>query len=318
MVYVHSVNFVQDVHFDLDDMLPRAHGHWANLLEGTARVLESKGHRLRGADIVIDSDIPIGAGLSSSAAVATGAAFALLSLAGIPIDRLALVLACQQAEHEYSGALVGIMDPFICVNAREGAALLLDCRSLQFEEVHIDTSNYALVVCDTGIKHELAASAYNDRRRECEEAARLMGVTALRDVSLNEFESTKGLLSPLLQKRARHVISENAHTIAAAQAIRDNDFDLMGQLMWESHASLRDDFEVSCRELDILVDTAKTIPGVAGMRMTGGGFGGCTVSFVERGRIDEFSVRMMRAYEEQTGRTLTIHECEIVGGVSEL
>ncbi|MDP4199583.1 MAG: galactokinase [Bacteroidota bacterium] len=326
LVRVFSVRFPELVEFDLDIPREMVQGHWWNYVEGTARILERLQHRLRGADILIDSDIPIGAGLSSSAALETVIAFSLLSLACIPIDRLAMAQACQRAEHEYAGSNCGIMDQFISANAREGSAILLDCRSLQYEEIRVHTDAYALIVCDTGIKHELALTEYNLRRKECEDAISIIsnasvgleGIRSLRDVTFPNFEVLEGLLPRELQKRARHVISENARTLAAADALRDRDVIRMGKLMAASHASLRNDYEVSCPELNLLIDIAATVPDALGTRMTGGGFGGCTVGFVKRECIEEFRDRMTREYAAQSGRELAIYECEIVGGASEM
>ena len=322
-VCVYSINLEQTDSFDLD--LPPAiqRGHWMNYIEGVARVLQSKGYELQGVDMVLESDVPVGAGLSSSAAIEIAAAFTLLLLSGKSIDRREIALACQQAEHEYTGANVGIMDQFISAMGEEKTALLIDCRSLEFEKIPVDTKDYALMICDTGVKHDLAASAYNDRHRECEEAVKILSeslpsIQALRDVSMRQFRAYEDHLPETLRKRAHHVIWENERTLAAASALRLRDFDQLGKLMYASHQSLKDDYEVSAPELDILVDLASTIPGVLGSRMTGGGFGGCTVSFVQRERVEEFSELMTRVYKEKTGRDLTIYNCEIIGGAEEI
>jgi galactokinase len=321
-VRVHSVNFGEDGEFDLDNSHPIKHGYWLNFIEGTARVLEKHGHRLVGADIVIDSSVPVGGGLSSSAAVETATAYTMLSLARIAVDRKQMALACQQAEHEYSGANVGVMDQYISALGEDQRALLIDCRSLESTPVFIDSSDYKLIVCNTGVKHDLGTSAYNDRRRECEDAAKILRPSdphpSLRDVSMRDLQVNRHLLSDVLYKRAHHVVTENARVIAAVEALHDKDFDRLGRLMYQSHESLRNDYEVSCIELDTIVDASHEIPGVAGTRMTGGGFGGCTISFVQSERVGEFKKRMTAMYRKRFGLDLTIYDCEIVRGAEEI
>lgn len=321
-VHVHSVNLGENGSFDLDTSHEIKRGDWLNFIEGTARVLEKRGNRLIGADIIIQSSVPIGGGLSSSAAVETATAYTMLSLARISIDRKEMALACQQAEHEYSGAKVGIMDQYISALGEDRHALLIDCRSLGSTPVYVDSSDYALIVCNTGVKHDLGTSAYNDRRRECEEAATILRPNdsrpSLRDVSTHDLEANRSKLSDLLYKRAHHVVTENARVLAAVEALHDSDFDRLGRLMYQSHQSLRDDYEVSCLELDVIVDASVAIPGVAGTRMTGGGFGGCTVSFVMRERLAEFKERVSKIYRSRFAHELTIYDCEVVRGVEEI
>ncbi|HWF43989.1 MAG TPA: galactokinase [Candidatus Kapabacteria bacterium] len=323
IVRVYSVNQDDWGEFDLTLPGPIRRGYWLNYVEGVARVLQSNGHVLRGADIILESDVPVGAGLSSSAALEIATAYTLLSLSNETIDRREMALACQRAEHEYTGANVGIMDQFISAMGEENTALLIDCRSLDAKKIHVDTSARALLICDTGIKHDLAASAYNTRRHECEESVEILsrslsGIKSLRDVSLRQFHAYEDTLPETLRKRARHVISENERTLTAASAIKSGDFDKLSTLMYASHESLKNDYEVSASELDLLVDTARTIPGVQGTRMTGGGFGGCTVSFVKHDFISMFSDRMANIYTEQTGLPLAIYNCEIVNGAEEV
>ena len=323
IVRAYSINQEDWGEFDLTMPGPNRRGYWLNYIEGVARVLQSNGHLLRGVDIILESDVPVGAGLSSSAALEIATAYTLLSLSNETIDRREMALACQRAEHEYTGANVGIMDQFISAMGEENTALLIDCRSLEAKKISVDTSDRALLICDTGVKHDLAASAYNTRRRECEESVEILskslqGIKALRDVSLKQFHAYEDTLPDTLRKRARHVISENERTLAAAAAIESRDFDKLSTLMYASHESLKNDYEVSAPELDLLVDTARTIPGVQGARMTGGGFGGCTVSFVKRDFISMFSDRMTSVYREQTGLPLVIYNCEIVKGAEEV
>lgn len=296
---------------------------WGRYILGMASILSREGAHLRGMDAVIESDVPVGAGLSSSAALEVVSGYALLRLSHEPIDKLALALAGQKAEHEFVGTQVGIMDQYVSAMGVHDAALLIDCRTLESTTIPIDTSETAIVVCDSGVKHDLAASAYNDRRKECEEAVRLLkvalpGITALRDVTLEEWKAHEELLSPSVRQRARHVVTENARALAAAEALRSNHMREMGELMYGSHESLRLDYEVTVQELDVLVEETKKIPGVYGSRMTGGGFGGCTVSMMRREVLGEFHDRMTRAYRAAFDRDLKIYPVEIVNGVEEV
>ena len=320
---VYTANFDESADFDLDIPYAGERGRWINFIEGMARILESKGKRLKGADIVIWSDIPSGAGLSSSAALEIVVGLAMLSVSGEEIDRTLLARSGQQTEHDYVGAKVGIMDQFASANASEGHALLLDCRSLAFENVPLDTSEVAIVICDTNVKHDLATSAYNTRREECGHAVELLkeklpNITHLRDVSVEDFEKFESLLSEPVRSRARHVVTENERTLRAGEALKQNDLVEFGRLMWESHHSLRDDYEVSSPELDTLVEIAKNSEGVLGSRMTGGGFGGSTVSLVRRSDIDRFLETMNNNYKKVHGREITSVVSEPAAGANEV
>jgi galactokinase len=322
-ITAYSINRGEQGFFDLGQTSNIRKGYWLNYIEGTARVLQRHRYASTGADIVLESDVPSGAGLSSSASLEIAVALALTSLAHQPIDRKQMALACQEAEHEYTGALIGIMDQLISATGDAGAALLIDCRTLHTESIAVDLSHMALLICDTAVKHDLATSAYNDRRRECEEAVKVLqahipGIRALRDVTDEELATYASYLSDVQFKRARHVVTENARTLAAAEALRDGDFDRLAELMYASHDSLRYDYEVSSAELDLLVETSRTIPGVFGTRMTGGGFGGCTVSFVARDRAEDFCATMVEAYLRGMGRDLKIYDVEIVRGAEEI
>ena len=320
---VHTVNFDESGEFDLDVPFSGERGRWINFIEGMIRILESKGKRMRGADIVIWSDIPSGAGLSSSAALEIVIGLSTLTVSGEEVDRTLLAKAGQQTEHEYVGAKVGIMDQFASANAREGHALRLDCRSLEFENVPLDTGEVAVVICDTNVKHDLATSAYNTRREECGKAveilkAKMPGITYLRDVSVADLEMHESLLPEPVRSRARHVVTENERTVSAGEALKRHDLAEFGRLMWESHRSLRDDYEVSSPELDTLVEIARGFDGVLGSRMTGGGFGGSTVSLVPRGKIEDFRERMASEYKKAHNRELTSLVSEPCAGASEV
>jgi galactokinase len=287
-VIVRSRMMEQTVEFDLSQPGSTRRGSWLDYVEGTARALLERGFPLLGANLLIDSDVPAGAGLSASAALELSVGYALAALGGTPNpDRLQLALAGQAAEHVYVGTLCGIMDQYISALAVRDQALLIDCRSLTYEPIAMQLGTASVLICDTQVKHELSTSAYNERRQQCEEGVREMarlrpGVRALRDVSHSEFEVLAKGLPATIARRCRHVVDENARTLAAARALEVGDLASLGKLMSASHASLRDDYEVSCLELDEAVAALATEPGVYGSRMTGGGFGGCTVSVLER------------------------------------
>jgi galactokinase len=322
-IRAYTINLEEAAEFDLDEEKPRKKGFWLNYIEGVARILESKTGRLKGADLLIWSDVPTGAGLSSSAALETVTGLALSEISGQAINRVTLAKIGQQTEHEYVGAKVGIMDQFVSAHARARHALLLDCRSLEFENVPLDTKDVAVVICDTNVKHDLATSGYNTRREECEQAVRILkenlpDVRELRDVSREDFEKFAGLLPELIRRRARHVITENERTLQAASALKRKDLDEFGRLMWQSHESLKNDYEVSCRELDILVEIAGETTGVLGGRMTGGGFGGSTVNLVKRENLDAFKEKISAEYERLTEIKPTILVSEASEGASEI
>ncbi len=313
LLRIHSENFSETCEFDLDETEPRPRGHWSDYARGVALALEESGRRLRGADLLVRSEVPVGAGLSSSAALEVAIALALIDVANLKIDRVKLARLCQQAENEFVGARVGIMDQFVACNGRSGYGLMLDCRTLDHLMIPLP-DGARLVILNTMVKHELASNEYNARRAECEAGVRhlaksLPHIRALRDVTLDELERLGQGMPELIYKRCRHVTSENARVIKAADALERRDLLSLGQLMRASHASLRDDYEVSCRELDIMVELAEAGEGVYGARMTGGGFGGCAISFVEAKRVEAFKLRVASAYEQATGLRPEIYTC---------
>ncbi|MCA1620553.1 MAG: galactokinase [Acidobacteria bacterium] len=322
-VRVRSLNRGEELAFDLDRPGEPRRGLWLDYVEGVARALESRGVRLGGADLLLLSDVPAGAGLSSSAALEVSAGLALASVSGRRVDPVELALAGQQAEHAYVGTLSGVMDQFVAALGREGHALLIDCRALAAEAIPLDTTNFVVAIADTHVRHELSASEYNRRRAECEEGVRLLsehlpGVRELRDVSVEEFERFAACLPGTVRRRCRHVVGENARTLAAAAALRRGDLEEVGRLMRRSHESLRDDYEVSCAELDLLAETAWGVRGVLGSRMTGGGFGGSTVSLVPRDRLTEFERALTEEYQQRKGFTPTVYVSEAGGGAEEV
>lgn len=324
-VCVYSLNFDERAEFDLDRPGSRQRGIWLDYVEGVAHALERRGGRLRGADLAISSDVPVGAGLSSSAALEVSSGLALSSVSGIEIDAVALALAGQEAEHLYVGAKVGIMDQLIAALGHAGHALLIDCRSLETTLIPLDTSRMVVAICDTRVKHELSSSEYNMRRAECEQGVEILrrealpGIRALRDVSVTDFERYAQLLPEPIGRRCRHVVTENARTLAAATALQAGELAEMGRLMRASHESLRQDYEVSCPELDTLVEIAMSLENItAGARMTGGGFGGCTVNLVVRAALREFKQVVSREYKRATAIEATIYVSEASDGANEI
>ena len=321
-VRVRLIESEDTAEFDLDLPGKGRRESWLDYIEGTAQSLIKRGYALRGADIAIKGDVPLGAGLSSSAALEIAGGYALLCVSDCAIDKVALALAGQQAEHEWVGAKIGIMDQFVVAMGESNHALLIDCRELKARAVKLDTTKVKIAICDTMVKHSLASSEYNTRRRECEQAVeilreRLPGVSALRDVTPEDFELHKQALPSVIRRRAHHVIGENRRTLEAAEAFERSDFKRAGELMFESHESLRDDYEVSCRELDVMVEIASRIEGVRGARMTGGGFGGCTINIVRTECVEQFQNVLKTDYEKQTGIAPEIYLVKADAGVRE-
>lgn len=313
-----SETFSETVEFDLDEPNPRARGHWSDYVRGIAVTLERAGYRLRGADLAIRSDLPIGAGLSSSAAIEVATGLALLENSATRVERVKLAKLCQQAENEFAGMRCGIMDQFISCCGKAGTALMLDCRSLAYRLLPLP-ENVRLVICNTMVKHELGSSEYNTRRVECEAgvehfAKLLPDIQALRDVTVDDLQRCGSGLTEAIFKRCRHVITENARVMEAASALERGDLHGFGNLMAASHRSLRDDYEVSCSELDAMVDLAVQVEGVYGARMTGGGFGGCTINLVEADSVARFKRTVAPGYEQATGLAPEIFVCSTTDG----
>jgi galactokinase len=316
---IRSLRFGAALEFDLDDPAPAPRRDWSDYVRGVAVMLQKVGHRLTGADLLIDSDVPIGAGLSSSAALEVSTGYALLDLSGIAVDRTELALCGQRVENEFVGSRTGIMDQFVSCYGAAGHALLLDCRSLTFRLVPIAPS-VRLVICNSMVRHELAAGEYNLRRAECERGVALLksalpGIRALRDVGAAELTAHAALLPELTLRRCRHIVTENERVERAGAALDASRVEEFGRLMNASHVSMRDDYEISCRELDILVELAWRVEGVFGSRMTGGGFGGCTVSMVRADAVERFRASLAAGYAAATGITPDILICSPGDGV---
>ncbi|MFL5327434.1 MAG: galactokinase [Gemmataceae bacterium] len=282
---------------------PQTSEGWLKYVHGVIAECSTAGLTVPPFEAVVHSDVPLGGGLSSSAALEVATATLVETIAGRTIDPTVKALLCQRAEHKYAGTPCGIMDQFTSVFGEADALLLLDCRSQAMRHVPWVSGDVAVLVCDSGVHHQLAAGEYAVRRRQCEEAAKSLTVAALRDIALDELNARREELDDVHFRRARHVVSENGRTLETAQAVASGKWEQVGQLLYASHRSLRDDFEVSCRELDILVEAAEAIgpeKGLYGSRLTGGGFGGCTVNLIRREAQAEIIVRLKTKYREAT------------------
>ncbi|MGA8034622.1 MAG: galactokinase [Candidatus Acidiferrales bacterium] len=321
-IRVYSVNVGETAEIVLAEPAPNLQGHWSAYILGVAAVLHSTGMKLRGADLLVHGNVPMGAGLSSSASVEVASGFAMLSISGLAMPPEELAKICQRAENECAGAMVGIMDQMMACCGRENYALMLDCRTLGYQLLPL-FRGAQFVVCNSMVKHDHAANEYNQRRADCETAAQLLsaklaGIRTLRDLSPDQLERLRSELPTKVYRRARHVVSENARVLAARVALEKDDPELFGALMKQSHASLRDDYNVSCAELDTLVELASQAEGVYGSRMTGGGFGGCSISLVASGRVDSFKRKMAEQYHRATKLTPDVYSFRASDGAQEV
>ena len=310
-----SLDFAQASELSLDAIAPDPSASWSNYVRGVAWALAERGIALRGMDAVIQGAVPVGAGLSSSAALEVAAGLALLKSSHESLCLSDVALACQRAENEFVGNRCGIMDQFISALGRAGHALFLDCRTLDYHHVPLP-QGYRIVVANSMVSRALVDSSYNERREQCETAARILGVKALRDADDEMLQRASLELVGTPYRRARHVITENARVLQAVDAMRRGDAYTFGALMDASHASLRDDYEVSCRELDSLVEAARRQPGCVGARMTGAGFGGCTVNLVKSGAVDAFVPALREGYRAATDLDAEIYVCDAADGAS--
>jgi galactokinase len=276
---------------------------WSNYVRGVVAGFHERKHKVDGFEVVVDSTLPYGGGLASSAALEVATATLLETIAGRPLEPLDKALLCQKAEHDFAGVPCGIMDQFTSILAQENHALLLDCRSRTTMPVRMTDASVTVLIINTNKRHKLADSEYAKRRSQCELAARTLGVPALRDATLQDLAAAQKRLDPVVFRRAHHVITENERTLQAARAIQASHWPMVGELMYASHDSLGDDYEVSCPELDTIVEIARTIPaheGMIGCRMTGGGFGGCAVSLVQTEAVKPITRKLEQAYESKT------------------
>ncbi|MFQ6041141.1 MAG: galactokinase, partial [Candidatus Poribacteria bacterium] len=346
-VILHSLDFNSTVEFTLD-AIQRSSGveMWSNYIKGVAYLLQEAGYKLSPCEAVITGDIPIAAGLSSSAALEVASALMFLTLSDIEMDKTEVALLCQRAENQFVGVNCGIMDQFISVMGQRDHALFLDCRSLDFDLVPLHLKDIApvlesefgirnddvkIIVCNTKVKRELAGSEYNKRRAECERGVDILkrflpDITALRDVSIEDFNkyadhrvlraNPQYLLPPVTRKRCRYVIAENARVLASIEALRAGNLARFGDLMRASHAGLRDEYEVSSPELDAMVEIALSVDGVIGARMTGAGFGGCTVNLVYESAIEKFIQAVELQYPQRMNIQPEIYVCNVEDGAT--
>jgi galactokinase len=294
---------------------------WANYSRGVVAEMLAAGIPLPGMDALIVNTLPVGGGLSSSAAIEVGTAQALLALAGLTMDPSRVALLCQKAEHEYAGVPVGIMDQTAVASGKPGHAMLLDCRDLSKQFVPLDSEELRVVIINSMVKHELTGGEYAQRRRQCEEGVRFFqkdnpSIKALRDVTLPMIEAAAGKLGELVWRRCRHVVTENARTTLFATKLEQKRYEEAGELMRQSHASLRDDYEVSIAELDFLSDEASKVKGVYGARMTGGGFGGCVVALAQPRSVEPLMQHVSQAYESRFKITPTVFATTATAGAS--
>jgi galactokinase len=317
---IRSEGFSEQFEFDVDQLPAKGNGVWSDYIVGTAVMLREIGHTPSGASLLVHGEVPIGAGLSSSAALEVASALALMSLQGSQLPLPEVARLCQRAENLFVGAKVGIMDQFVSCLGKARHALLLDCRSLQFKLIPIP-DNLRLVICNTMVKHEHAGGAYNRRREECDQGVKLLAqwypdIRALRDVCLEQLEQYAAAIPSTIYKRCLHVVTENKRVLAGAEYMTAGDARGFGRLMRESHDSLRDLFEVSCRELDVMVEVAESLPGYYGGRMTGGGFGGCTVNLVEAADAQRFAEEVSERYQSTIGIKPDVYVCSAADGAA--
>lgn len=317
----YSVDKDDNFQTDISGDIRRNNRQWVNYILGAVDQLKKQGNNISGFDCVFGGNIPIGAGLSSSAALENGILFGLSELFDIEITPLELALTGQKVENEFVGVQCGIMDQFVNIHGKDGYALKLDCRSLEFELYPFRRSDIMIVLCDTGIRRELAGSEYNIRRKQCEEGVNSLrkhnpGIKNLRDIDLPTLHKYRDELKPVVFRRCKYVLEENKRVHAACEDLINDNFESFGRRMFESHYGLRDMYEVSCRELDVLVDIAEGSSGVLGGRMMGGGFGGCTINLVKEEQVSTFIDETKKLYTETIGEDVDIYRAHLGGGTA--
>jgi galactokinase len=324
MVRVASNAFGQQiVEFSTAAKIQRGPETWANYVRGVFAVLIAAGVPVTGMDALLTNTLPVGSGLSSSAAIEIATARAIVHIAGSPMDNARLALICQKAEHLFADVPCGIMDQTIVASARAGHAMLLDCRDLSRNDVPLDERDLRVVIVNSNVRHELGAGQYAERRRACEAGLAELrkidpSLRALRDVTMQQLEAAKGKLDPTLYRRCRHVVTENGRTTEAASALSRRFYDEAGLLMVQGHQSLRDDFEVSCAELDLLVEAAMEVKGVYGARMTGAGFGGCIVALAIPRAVEPMQTHLRQRFQDRFRTEPTFHVTTATAGAEVL
>ena len=319
VISIYDAHFQENATIDISAPVTKGLPKWSNYIRGVLCGFQNRGVKIPALDVAFMSTVPLGGGLSSSAALEVCTATLMEAATGKAIDPIEKALLAQKAEHDFAGVPCGIMDQFISALGREGHLLLLDCRTRKTELVPMSDPSVALLVINTNVKHELSGGEYAERRAQCEEAARNLGVNSLRDVTPDQLEKGKSKLSEVVYRRARHVIGEIERTVHAAEGIRASSWPSVGNLMYASHASLRDDYEVSCKELDVVVEIAEDIGykgGIYGCRMTGGGFGGCCVALVKADCVETISKKIAADYKTKTGIDATIFSSRPAAGAT--
>jgi galactokinase len=317
---VHAMDMNDEYAFSLDDLRSSKKG-WPNYLMGVVDQFVKGKYSIRGFNCVFGGDIPIGAGMSSSAAIEAGLAFALNYIFELRIDALALVKFAQKAENEFVGVQCGIMDQYINIFGEKDKVLRIDCRSLEYKYYPFAFPNISIVLFDTRVSHSLASSEYNRRREECREGVALIKkyypeVNSLRDVSLEMLQKSKQMMDPTIYRRCKYVVEENDRVLDACRELEKGDLKAFGSYMIKTHAGLSQDYEVSCRELDYLVELVKDNPHVYGSRMMGGGFGGCTINLIETNHIEQTSTTVIEKYKHQFKRDLKTYVTSIGSGTN--
>lgn len=318
-IHLYSQDFREGCVFSLDNALSPVAAGWPNYILGVVDQLQKKECPLSGFNLVIDGDVPIGAGLSSSAAVECATAFALNHLFSLQLDRMEMVKLAQQAEHTFAGVRCGIMDQFASMFGKKGHAIKLDCRSLEYEYVPLDLKGYKIVLLNTNVKHNLASTEYNTRREQCEQGVAWVKehhpeVKSLRDITLPMLEQLVLPKDELIYRRCKFIVEENLRLQLACEDLNRGDLAALGSKMFRTHEGLSKEYEVSCKELDFLVDAVKNNPAVPGARMMGGGFGGCTINLVREDAIEGLVDNLRHSYEDQTGLKLTYYIADIEDG----
>ncbi len=298
---VYSIDMDDTLTVALDDIKKGERGFWGNYVTGVLHGMVEQGAAIAPFQAVTRSNVPIGGGLSSSASLEVATATLVEALTSTSIDPVAKGLICQQAEHDFVGVPCGIMDQFASVLCQKDHLLLLDCMDQSFQHIPFANPDIAVLIINSEVKHELSGGEYAQRRSSCEKATRLLEVDSFRGVTMEQIQAKRDAMDPVVFKRAKHVVGEIARTTDVAEALKSNQWDKVGQLMYASHESLRDDFEVSCKELDVLVELARATEGVIGSRMTGGGFGGCTVTLVAGDKAAAVTESICERYEQATG-----------------
>ena len=319
-VHLFAADFNESFTTNIENIKP-ASIQWPNYILGVVDQLQKNGQAVKGFNLVIDGDIPIGAGLSSSAAVECAVIFALNEIFQFGLTRLQMVPLAQKAEHVFAGVNCGIMDQFASMFGKKDNAIKLDCRSLQYEYVPVNLTGYKIILLNTNVKHNLASSEYNTRRKQCEEGISIIAqnhpaVKSLRDVSMAMLKDNVAGIDSLIFKRCKYVVQENQRLLGACDDLKKDDVRALGKKMFETHHGLQYDYEVSCRELDFLVNYVKDNEAVAGARMVGGGFGGCTINLIKEDAVENLVEQISVAYQKEMDLTLSVYAVSIENGTA--